>query len=258
MVRQIAQAGIAAFILIAALYTGTAGAHGRVEMEDDSCMRRVGENMIHLSVYQPQVDVEGHYCTNIPQAGNAVLVVDLVDPALREMPIGIKVVRGSNEEDGEIIVNMRPALYQDGVINTQKMLEQGQHILVVTADGLPPLRYKYNLRVEMINYAEVFRASIGPVVGILLTIILGYKILRSRRFKSWLASKGGKQTSDNDTSGGKTNSNKTSGSKTTGSSKASNNEAGSTKASTDKTNSNETSENKASKNKTTGTNKASK
>ena len=104
MVRQIAQAGIAAFVL-ALLYTGTAGAHGKVEMEDDSCMRQIGENMIHLSVYQPQVDVEGHYCTDIPQVGNAILVIDLVDPALREMPIGIKVVRGSTEEDGEIIVS---------------------------------------------------------------------------------------------------------------------------------------------------------
>jgi hypothetical protein len=255
VVRQIVQAGIVAFIFLATLYTGTAGAHGKVEMEDDSCMRRIGENMIHLSVYQPQVDIEGHYCSDIPQVGNAVLVIDLVDPALREMPIGIKVIRGGNEEDGEVIADMRPALYEDGVINTQKMLEQGKHILVVTADGLPPLSYKYNLRVEMINYAEVFRASIGPLVGILLTTILGYKIMRSRRFKDWLASKRGKQTSDNDTSGGKTSSNKTVGNKTasrktTSSSEASNNDAGSTKTSNEQTSNNETSSNETSENKT--------
>jgi len=160
VVRQIVQTGIAVFILIGILYTGTVGAHGKVEMEDDSCMRRVGENMIHMSIYQPQVDIEGHYCTNIPQAGNAVLVIDLVDPALREMPIGIKIIRGSNEEGGEVIANMRPTMYQDGVINTEKMLEQGKHLLVVTADGFPPLSYRYHLRVEMVNYEQVFRASI--------------------------------------------------------------------------------------------------
>jgi len=150
------------------------------------------ENMIHLSIYQPQVDETGQYCTDIPQAGNTVLVIDLVDPALRDMPIGIKVIRGSTEEDGEVIADMRPAVYQDGVISTQKLLEQGEHVLIVTADGLPPLNYRYNLRVEMVNYAEVFRASIGPVVGLLLASILGYKILRSKRFRNWLSSTRGK------------------------------------------------------------------
>ncbi len=245
MVRQIAQAGIAAFVL-ALLYTGTAGAHGKVEMEDDSCMRRIGENMIHLSVYQPQVDVEGHYCTNIPQAGNAVLVIDLVDPALREMPVGIKVVRGSNEEDGEIIADMRPAIYDSGVINTQKMLEQGKHTLVVTADGLPPLSYRYNLRVEMINYEEVFRASIGPLVGILLTTILGYKILRSRRFRNWLAAKRGMPIIEDDTTSDKPKkkakstrrpvTREAAASTTNNSTEASNSEAKSTKAESTKTN----------------------
>lgn len=269
MVRQIVQTGIAAFILIAILYTGTAGAHGKVEMEDDSCMRRVGENMIHMSIYQPQVDIEGHYCTNIPQAGNAVLVIDLVDPALREMPIGIKIIRGSNEEDGEIIADMRPTMYEDGVISTQKMLEQGQHLLVVTADGFPPLSYKYSLRVEMVNYEEVFRASIGPTVGILLTLILGYKILSSRRFKNWLASKRGTQVNSDETNGGKANdSNKTKAhessdneidrSKTSGNSRSGNNEAGSTKQSDDETSSNETSEDKTNSSKTDNGNKTSK
>ena len=54
MARQITKAGIAVTLLAMALHAGTAGAHGKVTMEEDSCMRRVGENMIHLSTYQPQ------------------------------------------------------------------------------------------------------------------------------------------------------------------------------------------------------------
>lgn len=193
MVRQITQAGIAAFILVMALYTGTAGAHGKVTMEEDSCMRRIGENMIHLSAYQPQVDEEGHYCTDIPKAGNAILVIDLVDPALREMPIGMKVIKGSRADEGETVTNIRPALYQDGVISTQSVLDQGEYLIQITAEGVPPLNYEYHLRVEMINYAEVFRASIGPIVGLLLTTILGYKLIRSRRFRDWIASRRSKK-----------------------------------------------------------------
>jgi len=180
-------AGTAVFILVMALYTSTAGAHGKVAMEDDSCMRRIGENMIHLSAYQPQVDEGGHYCTDIPKAGSAVLVIDLVDPELRDMPIGVKVIKGSIASEGETIANTRPALYQDGVISMKSALDQGKYLVLVTAEGVPPLNYEYHLRVEMINYADVFRAAIGPAVGLLLTTILGYKLIRSRRLKDWLA-----------------------------------------------------------------------
>jgi len=187
--KQIIRAGIAAIILVTALYTSTAGAHGKVTMEEDSCMRRIGENMIHLSTYQPQVDESGHYCTDVPKAGNAIFVIDLVDPSLRDMPIGMKVIKGSNATDGEVINTIRPALYQDGVISVQTQLDQGKHMITLTAEGVPPLNYEYHLRVEMVNYANVFRAAIGPAVGLLLTTILGYKLIRSRRFRDWLASR---------------------------------------------------------------------
>ena len=191
MVRQkIIQPGIAVFILVmAVLYTSTVGAHGKVAMEEDNCMRRIGENMIHLSAYQPQADKEGHYCTDIPKTGNTILVIDLVDPELRDMPIGVKIIRGSNATEGEAITSLRPALYEDGVISTQNVLDQGKYLVLITAEGLPPLNYEYHLRVEMVNYANVFRATVGPAVGLLLVMILVYKLLRSKRFKNWLASR---------------------------------------------------------------------
>ncbi len=198
MVRQIARTGIAAFMLVMTFYTSTAGAHGKVAMEDDNCMRRIGENMIHLSAYQPQVDEEGHYCTDIPKVGNTIMVIDLVDPALREMPIGMKIIKGDRVEGGEIITDLRPAVYRDGVISMQKALEQGKYLVQVTAEGVPPLHYEYHLRVEMINYADTFRAMIGPLVGLLLTAILGYKLIRSRRFRDWMASRGSKRTEKDD------------------------------------------------------------
>ncbi len=193
MVRQITQVGISVFILVTALYTNTVAAHGKVVMEEDNCMRRIGENMIHLSAYQPQVDEEGHYCTDIPKAGHAIFVIDLVDPSLRDMPIGMKVIKGSKADEGETVTHIRPTVYQDGVISTQGVLDQGKYLVVVTAEGVPPLNYEYHLRVEMINYANVFRATIGPAVGLLLTTILGYKLLRSRRFREWIASRGSKK-----------------------------------------------------------------
>lgn len=183
--------GVAA-ILTATLNTSAVYAHGGEALEEDSCTRRSGENLVHLSVYQPQMDITGHYCTNIPSAGNTVLVIDLVDPPLREMPISVKLIKGSSEE-GEVLTQIRTALYEDGVINTEQVLEEGKHLLVITADGMPPLKYFYHLRVEMINYAEVFRATIGPAVGLLLTTLIGYKLFRSRRFKNWMVNRGNRK-----------------------------------------------------------------
>lgn len=194
MSRQTIWTGISVLILAMVLNTNTARAHGKVAIEDDSCMRRIGENMIHLSTYQPQVDEEGHYCTDIPKAGNTIMVIDLVDPSLRDMSIGIKILKGSTVDGGEMIKDIRPALYEDGVINTQSSLEQGKYLVLITAEGIPPLNYEYHLRVEMINYAQVFRASIGPVVALLLTTLLGYKLLKSKRFRNWLATRGSQKS----------------------------------------------------------------
>lgn len=190
MVRQVTQASIAIIFLVAMLYSASVAAHGKVEMEDDSCMRRVGENMIHLSAYQPQNDVEGHYCTDIPLAGDTVLVVDLVDPSMREMPVGLKVFKGRDEADGETITNLRPTYYRDGVISTMSpLLDKGVYSVAVTADGMPPLNYRYQLRVEMVNWGNVFRAMVGPVVGLLLITFILYKIMRSKRMRAWLANR---------------------------------------------------------------------
>jgi len=180
------------------LYANAAGAHGKVAMEDDSCMRRMGGSMIHLSSYQPQVDEEGHYCTDIPAAGSTILVIDLVDPELREIPIGMKVIKGGVADEGEVVHQIRPVLYESGVISTQKELEQGKYIIQITADGIPPLNYEYHLRVDMVNYADVFRATIGPAVGLLLISILGYKLMRSRRFRDWMASRRSKESEAKD------------------------------------------------------------
>jgi len=184
VVRRVTKATLIIIFFAATLYTSAVSAHGKVAMEDDSCMRQIGENIIHLSAYQPEFDVEGHYCTDIPKVGETLLVVDLVDPSLRDMPIGLKVFKGNNETDGELITNLSPKYYADGVISTYSALkEKGVYSVTVTADGVPPLNYRYQLRVEMIDYGNVFRAAIGPVVGLLLISLIAYKVTKSRRRK---------------------------------------------------------------------------
>jgi len=175
----------AAFILITALYAGAAGAHGKESLEEDSCVRRIGENMVHLSAYQPQYDIGAQYCTEIPKGGDTYLVVDLIDPAMREMPIGMRVIKGTNESEDETVSVVRPAHHPDGVIRGETNLDQGLYTVIITAEGLPPLRYQYPLRVQMVNYANIFRTAVVPLIGLLLLALLIYKFMKSGRMQRW-------------------------------------------------------------------------
>ncbi|MDO8437225.1 MAG: hypothetical protein Q7S69_03545 [Nitrosomonadaceae bacterium] len=183
------QAGATVLILVAVLYAGAAAAHGKVSLEEDSCVRRIGDSMVHLSAYQPQFEPSAQYCTEIPKGGDTHLVVDLVDQALRDMPVGMRIVRGMNETEDETVSFIRPSVHPDGVIRGETNLDQGLYTVIITADGLPPMRYQYPLRVQMINYANVFRTAVLPLIGLLLLTLLAYKLMKSKRMQAWRASR---------------------------------------------------------------------
>ncbi|MEE8207909.1 MAG: hypothetical protein V3T88_02995 [Nitrosomonadaceae bacterium] len=188
MVKQAARAGATAFILVTALHTSVVGAHGKASMEEDSCMRRVGESMVHLSTYQPQYEPTAQYCTEIPKGGETFVVVDLVDQALRDMPVGIRVVKGTSETEDETVMIVKPDFHPDGVIWERANLDQGRYTVFITGEGVPPVRYQYSLRVQMVNYAKIIRSSIGPAIALLLLTFIGYKVVKTKRVQSWLAS----------------------------------------------------------------------
>jgi hypothetical protein len=189
VVQQAVQASATAFILVMALHTGVAGAHGKVAMEQDSCMRRAGDSMVHLSAYQPQIEPSAHYCTEIPNVGETFLVIDLVDQALRDMPVGIRIVRGTGDTDSETIKTIKPVYHSDGVVGDKVYLEQGRYTIFIKGEGVPPVEYQYPLRVQMINYAKVFQKAIGPTMALLLLTFIGYKLTKTKRVQKWLASR---------------------------------------------------------------------
>lgn len=187
MIRQVTQAGFTVLILVAALYAGAAAAHGTVAMEADPCMRRVGGSMVHFSAYQPQHAPSAQYCTEIPEEGDTFLVVDLVDPGLRNVPVGVQVVRGLNEtEEDQTVAYWRPVNHPDGVVRGEARLDKGLYRLIITADGLSPLNYQ--LRVQMIDYSRLARSAVGPLIGLLLLALLAHQLVRSKRLRSWWSS----------------------------------------------------------------------
>ncbi len=187
MIKQVIRS---IFIAVAALYCGVAGAHGKVSIDQDPCTRRLDDDsMVHLSAYQPQHEPSDQYCTEIPREGNTLLVIDLADQALRNIPVGIRVVRGTSEVDDETVTYLRPSYHPDGVMRGETSLDKGLYTVFITGEAVPPVHYEYPLRVQMINYANIFRAAIAPLIALLLLSLLGYKLMKSQQVQVWRTSR---------------------------------------------------------------------
>lgn len=86
----------AMFALMLGWLLGAAGpvwAHGGVSIEDDRCVLKLGGYLMHFTGYQPQQTGAQEFCEDIPITGLAVIVLDAVDDALRDMPIEVRVLR---------------------------------------------------------------------------------------------------------------------------------------------------------------------
>ncbi len=187
MIRQVTQTGSMLLILVASLYSpNVATAHGTVSGEDDPCLRRVGERVVHFNAYQPQYELKGQYCTDIPREGDTFLVVDLVDPALRNEPVGMRVVRGTDGAEGEIVADIRPSTHPDGVLRGEVRLDAGLYTVILATEKQNLMkRPQYLLRVQMTDYQKLVRTVAVPLLGMLLVAWLGYKLVRSKWIGNW-------------------------------------------------------------------------
>jgi hypothetical protein len=193
MMRQVTRAGLMVLLLLAALYhPEIAAAHGTASGEDDPCLRRVGERVVHFSAYQPQYELKGQYCTDIPKEGDTFLVVDLVDPALRNELVGMRVTKGngSNEAEDQIVADIRPSTHPDGVLRGEARLDEGLYTVTISAEKQNLMRRpQYLLRVHMTDYQKLVRTVAVPLLGVLLVAWLGYKFIRSKWLRNWWAAR---------------------------------------------------------------------
>jgi hypothetical protein len=189
MMKHVRGIGATALLLVAALFDpGIAAAHGTVSGEDDPCLRRVGEKVVHFNAYQPQYQVKDQYCTDIPKEGETFLVVDLVDPSLRNEPVGMRITkgRGTKEADDQIVADVRPSIHPDGVLRSEVRLDEGLYTVTISAEKQNLMkRPQYLLRVHMIDYQQLVQTVAVPLLGLLLVAWLGYKLLRSRWLWNW-------------------------------------------------------------------------
>ena len=189
MIRQVTSASFIMLVLLAALsHPEYVAAHGGQSGEDDPCLRRIGEQLIHFSAYQPQYELKDQYCTEIPKEGDTFLVVDLVDPALRNELVGMRVLKGngSNEAEDQIVADIRPTTHPDGVLRGEARLNEGIYTVIISAEKQNLMkRPQYLLRVHLIDYQKLVQSTVVPALGVLLAAWLLYKLIRSRWLRNW-------------------------------------------------------------------------
>jgi len=188
MTRQLIRIGLIALLVSAGFSPNSVWAHGAVSLEEDICMRRMGGNMVHFSAYQPQFEPKAQYCTDIPEVGDTFLVVDLVDPGLRAMPVGVRIIKGQGEEgggdreeDNQTVAYWKPTSHPDGVVRGEANLEKGLYKVIITAEGLSPSYYL--LRVQQADYSKVGRKAVGPIMVVLVLALIWFEMSKSGRLR---------------------------------------------------------------------------
>ena len=170
-------------MLIVGLYAGMADAHGNVPLNQDSCVRGEQGSKLHLSTYQPQNEPTAHYCSEIPIEGEIFFVVDLIDQALRNMPVTMRIVRGTSETEDETVSILRSDYYPDGVIGGRTNLEQGNYTVFITGESVPPVHYQYPLRVQQVNYSKLISSKSNRSADsfMLVLVFVGYKLIKNKK-----------------------------------------------------------------------------
>jgi len=161
---------------IAALLPTEADAHGNLPIEEDTCARFMGRNIVHFSAYQPQFDKAGHYCDEIPKIGDTIVVVDLYNQRLRQVPVSLKIIDPSLSEVEQVLVSTQPKVYTHGVIEAETSFpHSGNYQAIITvADGDAEERI-FTIRVEPSKVMTY--VSRGLIYAIML-ILIGLLIVR--------------------------------------------------------------------------------
>jgi hypothetical protein len=125
------------------VFACSAYAHGGVKLEQDECILKIGPSTMHFIGYQRSGE-EQEFCEDIAQTGPTVIALTAISPDLRDMAIGVRVVKDVGEErekaniDALTVAYFPPRVYHNGIMTFEHdFKDAGRYVGVVTvADDL--------------------------------------------------------------------------------------------------------------------------
>jgi hypothetical protein len=131
----------AALGLVAAfgLAPASAFAHGGVKLEQDECVFRIGPSSMHFIGYQ-RAGEEQEFCEAIAQTGPTVIALEAVSDELRDMAMGVRVIKDQGAEAGDkgdlsaaTVYKLEPKVYRNGIMTFEhNFKDAGRYVAIVT------------------------------------------------------------------------------------------------------------------------------
>lgn len=122
-----------------------ASAHGGVSIEEDQCILRIGPYKMHFTGYLPEVAPEKEFCEDIPAVGRAIIVLDYLDTALRELATGVRIVEAESWTAAQAavenaqrptVLHRLPKTYKTGTLQIEHQFDKpGYFVGLVTVQG---------------------------------------------------------------------------------------------------------------------------
>lgn len=128
----------AAALIFAGFAVSEASAHGGVKLEQDECVLKIGPSTMHFIGYQRKGE-EQEFCEDIAMTGPTIIALSPVSEDLRDMAIGIRVIKDAGEEqeknnlDAITAVNLPPKVYRNGIMTFEHdFKDAGRYVGIVT------------------------------------------------------------------------------------------------------------------------------
>lgn len=180
LVRAFRKVAVVCMASLAAALVGlppsTAQAHGGLSMDSDICKLRLGPYNMHFTGYQPDSDGNKEFCEDIPKVGPTVIVMDEIEPELRDLPIEVRIISDTGNEndlDAITLVHLAPKVYVSGSVPLEYTFEKaGRYVGLVTAgeQGQYVSRFPFSVGVK--------RPPYGKYALLLGTVLLGFGLYR--------------------------------------------------------------------------------
>ena len=104
MLKLIRVCWVAGIMAAAFFVNSIAYAHGGVSLEDDLCIMQIGQYRAHFTGYQPKARASQEFCEDIPELGEAIIVLDFLDAALRGMQIEFQVLSNPSDKGAKTVL----------------------------------------------------------------------------------------------------------------------------------------------------------
>jgi len=179
-------------LLLAATAAPTVSARGDLVPDKDSCVLKIGPEIIYFAGYQPGDAQQRKFCEDVPRLGETIFVFDYPAPELREMKAGFRILRSTDDGpdpsdlDAATTASLAPQIYPKGTFSFAHVFTQpGDFVGLVTVDGAAgehwTARFPFSVGKRRFEISPYYLIAAAGVLAILLFVSSRLQAARARR-----------------------------------------------------------------------------